>query len=173
VPAGPVPTERPTQAVVAELIEAPTFPSPAAPGPTSSAPAAPAADAGRHDVYLRSELCAAAGLTAAQLAELESYGLLTGRGSGSGTTYGESDVTIARAAAGFLARGVDARHLRAWRQSAEREAGLFEQRILPLLRQRNPQARHDAVELLNELATLGGELRDAIVHAALRHHLES
>ena len=52
--------------------------------------------------------------------------------------------------------GVEGRHLRAWRQAAEREASLFEQMILPLLRQRNPQARQQAVATLTTLSALGG-----------------
>jgi DNA-binding transcriptional MerR regulator len=131
------------------------------------------AAAGLREVYERVELCALAGLTSSQLTDLESFGLITGRGSAGSATYTDSDLAIARAAAGFLARGIDARHLRGWRQSAEREAGLFEQRILPMLRQRNPQARHDAVQLLGELADLGAELRQAMIVASLRHHLDT
>ena len=65
------------------------------------------------------------------------------RGS-AGDLYGDDAVEIAAAAGGFLRAGVDARHLRAWRTSVEREAGLYEQLILPVLRQRNPQARTQA-----------------------------
>ncbi len=135
-------------------------------------PAAPPPEA-TTDVYLRAEVCSAAGITPAQLGELESFGLVSGRGAGSNTTYTTGDLAVVRAAAGFLARGIEARHLRGWRQAAEREASLFDQRILPLLRQRNPQARQDAVALLGELADLGAQLREALVGQLLRHHLES
>jgi DNA-binding transcriptional MerR regulator len=128
---------------------------------------------GPSDVYDRGELCTSAGITQTQLAELESYGLVSGRGTGSSATFTEGDLAIVKAAAGFLERGIDARHLRSWRQGAEREAGLFEQRILPLLRQRNPQARQDAAQLLGELADLGAELRAALIVSMLRHHLDS
>jgi DNA-binding transcriptional MerR regulator len=125
------------------------------------------------DTYVAAELCAAAGITTAQLADLESFGLVSGRGSGAGALYTGSDLAIARAAAGFLERGVEARHLRAWRQAAEREAALFEQLVLPLLRQRNPQSRQQAATTLHELSQLGGELRSAILAATLQHHLDS
>jgi hypothetical protein len=124
-------------------------------------------------MYARAEVCSLGGVTAAQLAELESFGLLAGRGTGADATFTEQDLTIVRVAAGFLERGIDARHLRSWRQSAEREAGLFEQRILPLLRQRNPQARHEALTLLQEFADLGAQLRSAMVASALRQHLDT
>lgn len=126
----------------------------------------------RAEVYDAAEVCAAAGITVEQLADLESFGLVTARGSGANTTYTDGDVTIAKAASGFLARGIDARHLRSWRQSAEREAALYEQRILPLLRQRNPQARQDAVKLLGELADLGADLRQALMVSLLRQHID-
>ena len=135
-------------------------------------PAAPQLDA-VPDTFVASELCSLAGLTPKQLAELESYGLITGRGSGSTALYSSSDLVIAKAAAGFLARGVEARHLRGWKQSAEREAALFEQLVLPLLRQRNPQSRQQAAATLTELSSLGADLRAALLGAALRHHLES
>ena len=126
----------------------------------------------RRDSFGPDELCHFAGLTTAQLAELESYGLLAGKGSGESTMYTTTDLAIARAAAGFMQHGVEGRHLRAWRQAAEREASLFEQMILPLLRQRNPQARQQAISTLTTLASLGSDLRSAIVRSALSHHLD-
>ena len=123
-------------------------------------------------VLLRNELCSQAGITAQQLSELESYGIVTGRGTGSNATYTDSDLAIVRAAAGFLARGIDTRHLRGWKQAAEREVGLFEQRIMPLLRQRNPQARADALQLIDELASLGADLRASLVASMLEARLD-
>jgi DNA-binding transcriptional MerR regulator len=154
--------------------------APVAPTPTTSHnPAAQFFDATATprrefpDTYVAAELCAAAGITAAQLADLESYGLLSGRGAGVGALYSNSDLAIAKASAGFLSRGVEARHLRGWRQSAEREASLFEQLVLPLLRQRNPQSRQQAADTIHDLSQLGGELRSAMLAASLQHHLDS
>ncbi len=125
------------------------------------------------DTFVAGEICTMAGISAEQLGELESYGLLSGKGSGATTLYSACDLEVARAASGFLARGVEARHLRGWRQSAEREASLFEQLVLPLIRQRNPQSRHQAAATLHELSQLGAELRAAMLTAALKHHLEA
>ena len=197
----PAPRDDTTEATAAHPAAASTTASPAV-TPTSAEPPAPSAiGMGRHpaaqalptpppaagpsltvagamvgstrgEIYSRGELCSIAGIEAKDLEQLESFGIVAGRGTGANTTFTDSDLAIVRAAAGFLSRGIDARHLRGWRQSAEREAGLFEQRILPLLRQRNPQARQDATQLLNDLAALGAELRAAIVSATLRHHLD-
>jgi DNA-binding transcriptional MerR regulator len=126
----------------------------------------------RSELYDASEVCELAGITAEQLDDLRSFSLVAPRGTGAAATFTGDDLAVAQAAAGFLARGIDARHLRSWRQSAEREAGLYEQRILPLLRQRNPQSREDAVTLLAELADLGAELRQALMTGLLRQHLD-
>ena len=50
---------------------------------------------------------------------------------------------------------------------------LFEQLVLPLVRQRNPQSRQQAAATLGELCDLGATLRGAMLGAALRQHLES
>jgi hypothetical protein len=94
------------------------------------------------------------------------------RKGGAGDLYGEDAVEIAAAAGGFLHAGVDARHLRAWRTSVEREAGLYEQLVLPLLRQRNPQARAQVAARLEELDTLGTKLRAALMRAELGPYVE-
>jgi DNA-binding transcriptional MerR regulator len=119
----------------------------------------------------RDELCAMASVTKEQLAQLEEYGVVPKR-TNAGELYGDEAVEIAAAAGGFLRAGVDARHLRAWRTSAEREAGLYEQLILPLLRQRNPQARSQAAAHLGELDALGAQLRAAMMRATLRRYLD-
>jgi DNA-binding transcriptional MerR regulator len=122
-------------------------------------------------VVSREELCAMAGITLAQFKSLEEYGVVQRR-KGTPDLYGDEAVEIASAAGGFLRAGVDARHLRAWRTSVEREVGLYEQLILPLLRQRHPQARAQAMEQLEELNGLGSKLRNALMRSTVRQHLE-
>ena len=45
---------------------------------------------------------------------------------------------------------------------------LFEQLVMPMLRQRNPQARRQAADTVSNLSRLGGELRAALIERALR-----
>jgi len=184
VPRPPAPTvaeETPPAPVVDPPDAAPPAETPtevAPPAKAKSTAAAPtstepkAVSGGRGLPYDRVELCAAAGVTLEQLAELEEFGIVAGRGSGNDVTYHADAVEIARIAAQFMERGIDARHLRAWRQSAERESDLFEQRIMPLLRQRNPQSRQLALDTLTEMAELGGQFRNALVTSMLRHHFD-
>ncbi len=116
-----------------------------------------------------SEVCSMSGLSAAQLEQVESYGVIVPSPAGS---YDEDALEIARLAKRFLDLGVDARHLRGWRVAADREAGLFEQVIQPLIRQRNPQANEHAVAQLTELSSYGAQLRAAMMRTLLRQHLE-
>ncbi len=87
--------------------------------------------------------------------------------------YGAEALVCARHAATFFSLGVEARHLRAFKVAADREAGLYEQLILPLLRQRNPAARQEAGVNLDRLATAGAAMHAALLHQALRPHLNS
>lgn len=121
----------------------------------------------------RGELCAMTGITDDELSQLESYGIVAGRSSGGSIVFGDDALELAKVSVEFLRLGVDARHLRGWRTAADREASLYEQLITPRLRQRNPEARADAVELLRNLDGLGGKLRTAMIRDALRHHFES
>ena len=54
--------------------------------------------------------------------------------------------------------------------SAEREASFFEQVVLPLVKQRNPDARRQAVANLAELTDLGESLRSAMLRQALKSY---
>ena len=130
-------------------------------------------DAGPTEVSLTAqELCLAADIDRDSLRSLEQYGLIAGRPLGDDVFYDGDCLLIATKSAGFLARGVEARHLRMYKVAAEREAGFLEQLTMPLLKQRNPQARREAVELVTELSDLGHDLRSALLRANLRRHLD-
>jgi len=144
---------------------------PTAKAPPTPTPTIPAPNLLPGVVLTKSELCSMAGLDAAEFDNLESYGLITSLRGSSGI-YDEGALDIARVSKQFLDAGADARHLRGWKVAADREVGLFEQMIQPLLRQRNPQATGQARQHLVDLDQLGGQLRDALMQAAMRHHFE-
>jgi DNA-binding transcriptional MerR regulator len=126
----------------------------------------------RRSTFSRAELGEAAGLDPGQVAELESFGLVSPAREESGEPRFDDDaVEVARVAAGFFQRGVEARHLRMYRTFAEREAVLFGQVLLPYTRQRNPEARVRLQDELVELATLGRRLRTALLREAARETL--
>jgi DNA-binding transcriptional MerR regulator len=107
--------------------------------PTSSGSAGsgraanPPAAAGKQPVRLtRQELLEASGLTESALSELERTQILaTRRGT---AHYGRDALTLAIAARRLGEYGIDGRHLRAFKLSADREVGLVEQVIAPYIR---------------------------------------
>jgi hypothetical protein len=118
--------------------------------------------------FTRDELCRAAGATVDQLLELESFGLVSARGSGDrGAWYGGDDLVLLRLARELADYGLEARHLRMYKLFAEREAALFEQVVAPLVRQRNPEARARARDTIEALAQLGGRMRDLALRSAV------
>ena len=119
------------------------------------------------DELALAELVAEAGVDVETVRDLEQYGLIIPRILGGAPYYTREAAVIARLAWAFARHGVEARHLRAYKGAAEREAGLVQQVIMPLLRQRNPQAREAAAQAVDELSELGGELRAALLRAAL------
>lgn len=114
----------------------------------------------------RDELAQAAGISDAELADLEDYGLVSPTEVGGRVLFDEDALAVARLAAGFAKHGIDARHLRMYRSFAQREAVLYQQTLLAVLRQRNPEARARAREQLADLAKLGRGLRTAFLRQA-------
>ncbi len=111
----------------------------------------------------RNEILSASGLSDEQLAELETYGLITSRAR----HFDGDALSIARSVAAMAAFGIEARHLRSFKSSADREIGLVEQVITPLLRQRSSEAKARAQEVERELAGLTLSLHGALVRAGL------
>jgi DNA-binding transcriptional MerR regulator len=114
------------------------------------------------------ELCERAAIDETLARELEDFGLLAPRKDGGDKRYAEIDADIA-VACGRLARyGIAPRHLRAFRNAADREAGLIEQVVGPALRARNPERRRAGLEDLEALADLAAELSQLLSRRALR-----
>ncbi len=115
----------------------------------------------------RDELARAAGIDAARVGELEAYGLVVpATRAGDRVVFDDDALTVARLAAAFFRRGIEARHLRMYLTFAEREATLFGQVLVGHLRQRNPDSRARAREELSEMAGWGRALRTAFLRRA-------
>ncbi len=113
----------------------------------------------------RSELIGAAGLEPEQLEQLEQYGLIAVR---PGSSHYDGDALVVAKTVAEMARfGIEPRHLRPFKAAAEREIGLVEQVVTPLVRQRNPEARAHADEVVRELASLSVKLHATLVRAGL------
>ena len=111
----------------------------------------------------RRQLLDAAEISEAELTELEDYGLIRRVGR----QYGGDALAVARALAALRQYGVQARHLRAVKAAADREANLVEQVIAPQLRQRGPGARDAAARTAWQIADLTLRLHATLVGSAL------
>ena len=121
------------------------------------------------DVRLtRRQLLDGAGIDEKLLAQLEEFGLIRRVGG----QYDGAALVIARTAAALGAFGFEARHLRAVKAAAERQIGLIEQVVAPLLRQRHPGAHARADQTAGEIAALSVKLHEALVSAGLRESLD-
>lgn len=101
------------------------------------------------------ELSAAAGAGAELIGALVRFGLIKGRETAEGTVFDHEALIVARAASAFAERGVEARHLRMFKIAVERESGLYEQILAPLiLRGRNEEAGIELSELVNLAETI-------------------
>jgi DNA-binding transcriptional MerR regulator len=121
------------------------------------------------DVQLTaSELANAAGLTDADIASLRDHGLV-----GPGPHHDGDDLRVVKLAAQLLRNGLEPRHLRMYRQFADREADLTEALVSPLLRQRNPDSRRSAADQAEQLAAVGAQLQRTLLARQLRELLRS
>ena len=117
------------------------------------------------------ELARAGGVELELVEELESFGLLHSRAVNGTRFYDGENLVILRILKDFFKYGVEPRHLTMYRHFADREASFFQAIILPVLRQRNPDARRAATEALSDLARISRRLKQALLRANLRDSL--
>lgn len=110
------------------------------------------------------ELCARANLRTDQLDDLVAFGLVQPSSSG---WYDDVSAQVATAAGELAAFGIEPRHLRAFRTAAEREVGLVEQVVRPLLGQRGTTSRARAQDVAGEITALSLRLHASLVRAGL------
>lgn len=118
------------------------------------------------------EFLSATGLAHDEVAELEEYGLVESRLLDSGDLYyNEDDLQVAKIAKEFGKYGIQARHLRMYKNFAEKELGLFEQVIVPTSRNQ-AEGRRSRTQSLAELAKLSRRLKQVLLRSSLRGFLE-
>ncbi|MFA5889458.1 MAG: MerR family transcriptional regulator [Actinomycetota bacterium] len=120
----------------------------------------------------QSDLATASGLDVKDVQSLREFGVLCEHQANGATYFDGDDLEVARIARDFLRLGLEARHLRTLRRFAEQEANLFEQLVVPALRNRRPEARDQARGRLVELTKLSRSLHQAYVSQSLRPTLD-
>jgi len=167
---GLAPLPSPSSVPAPPLVSAPVPASvPAAPRVAPVAPApAPRTDFADNTRLTREQLAERSGLDEPGLVDLEQYGLLV---PGPHGFYGVEALTVARIAAQLAEYGLEGRHLRPYRATADREVGLLAQLVTTMAKQGSPGAREHAFETVHELAALCAQLHGALVRQGLRQVL--
>jgi len=112
----------------------------------------------------RTELAEQVDLAESVIAQLESNGLVVCTAGGH---YDEDALAIASVVARLSEFGVEPRHLRGFRVTADRDSGLLDQIATPYTRPRDQEARARAQETIRELAALFVQLHAALLRAEL------
>jgi DNA-binding transcriptional MerR regulator len=101
--------------------------------------------------------------------ELVDFGVIKGDVRGGVRYFDETEREIVRAVSELARYGVGGRNLRVFRSSADREAQLLQSILAPALRSRNPERRKEAIEALENLASVTTHLRHLLLIRDLRN----
>jgi DNA-binding transcriptional MerR regulator len=100
--------------------------------------------------------------------ELVEFGVIKGETRAGVHYYDETEREIIRAVSELARYGVGGRNLRVFRSSADREAQLLQSILAPALRSRNPERRKEAIEALENLASVTTHLKHLLLIRDLR-----
>jgi len=113
----------------------------------------------------RTDLLEQAGIDEKLLAELIRANLIS---PGAAGYFDAEAVTLARTAKAMSEFGLEARHLRAFKLAADREAAMIAQIVAPIAKSRDADARARAEETVRELAALSLTLHTSLVKTSVR-----
>ncbi len=102
------------------------------------------------------------------VAELVEFGVIRGEVRAGTRYFDDTEREIVRAVSELARYGVGGRNLRVFRTSADREAQLLQSILAPALRSRNPDRRREAVEALENLASVTTHLKHLLLIRDLR-----
>lgn len=119
------------------------------------------------------EIAEQAGLTVVQVDELTTFGLLSPATIRSQLIYSSADLELAILAREFARFGLEARHLKMYKVSADREASFLEQVIVPILANRSQKSRAKAESALTQLGEVGSQFRTLLLERAIEKILKS
>jgi DNA-binding transcriptional MerR regulator len=100
--------------------------------------------------------------------ELVDFGVIKGETRSGERYFDETEREIIRSVNELARYGVGGRNLRVFRTSADRESALLQSILAPALRSRNPERRKEAVEALENLASVTTHLKHLLLIRDLR-----
>jgi DNA-binding transcriptional MerR regulator len=119
-------------------------------------------------LYSLEEVCEDTGADSSLVRELVDFGVIRGDVRGGIQYFEETEREIVRAVSELARYGVGGRNLRVFRSSADREAQLLQSILAPALRSRNPERRKEAIEALENLASVTTHLKHLLLIRDLR-----
>lgn len=84
-----------------------------------------------------------------------------------GDTFSEESLVVLRSLVELQRSGIEPRHLRGYRASAERELGLIESALIPTARRGDASSRAKALDLAREIAGQLEVVRSSLIRSAL------
>jgi DNA-binding transcriptional MerR regulator len=119
-------------------------------------------------LYSLEDVVEETGAEATLVRELVDFGVIKGEQRGGVRYFDETEREIVRAVSELARYGVGGRNLRVFRSSADREAQLLQSILAPALRSRNPERRKEAIEALENLASVTTHLKHLLLIRDLR-----
>ncbi len=119
-------------------------------------------------LYSLDDVCEETGADPQLVRELVDFGVIKGETRAGVRYYEETEREIVRAVSELARYGVGGRNLRVFRSSADREAQLLQSILAPALRSRNPERRKEAIEALENLASVTTHLKHLLLIRDLR-----
>jgi DNA-binding transcriptional MerR regulator len=119
-------------------------------------------------LYSLDDVVEETGAEATLVRELVDFGVIKGELRGGVRYFDETEREIVRAVSELARYGVGGRNLRVFRSSADREAQLLQSILAPALRSRNPERRKEAIEALENLASVTTHLKHLLLIRDLR-----
>lgn len=132
--------------------------SPELPGGASAAPSMLSGERR----YTRDELIREAGANAMLLGDAVSASLIV-----PADLFGDDAVAVLKSLVELQRSGIEPRHLRGFRASAERELGLIESALMPVARRKDATSRARAAEMAREIAGQLEIVRSSLIRSAL------
>ena len=119
-------------------------------------------------LYSQEDVIEDTGADPGLIRELVEFGVIKGENRGGTAYYDETEREIIRAVSELARYGVGGRNLRVFRSSADREAQLLQSILAPALRSRNQERRKEAIETLENLASVTTHLKHLLLIRDLR-----
>ncbi len=119
-------------------------------------------------LYSLEDVVEETGAEAGLVRELVDFGVIKGEMRAGARYFDETEREIVRAVSELARYGVGGRNLRVFRSSADREAQLLQSILAPALRSRNPERRKEAIEALENLASVTTHLKHLLLIRDLR-----